>query len=293
MNHNDQIQRFLFDDTDVRGVLTRLNTSYADVLKCHPYPLPVQVLLGEMLAAVSLLSSTLKFEGRLSLQARGDGALSLLMAECTHQHDLRAIARWNAEGQAGEGLTELLGHGQLVITIEPDKGKRYQGIVALDQPSLSACLEAYFLQSEQLATRILLAADGECAAGLLLQTLPAEQHDERYQEDWARITHLGLTLSSQELLTLENDTLLHRLFHEEEVRLFDPEPLRFACDCSRDRSLEALKAVGRDELEDLLREQGLIEMDCQFCGEHYAYDTTDIAQLFSDSAGIDPSASCH
>lgn len=291
--NQDQIQRFLFDDTDVRGVLAGLEASYAQVLARDAYPARVQALLGEMLAAVSLLSATLKFEGRLGLQARGDGPLRLLMAECNHQRDLRAIARWEGELDPAGDLPALLGAGQLVITIEPDRGRRYQGVVALDRPRLGDCLESYFERSEQLATRILLAADGTRAAGMLLQALPVERTDERYRENWDRIGHLGSTLSAEELLTLDSDTLLYRLYHEEQVRLFDPEPLRFGCDCSRDRSLRALKSVGRAELESLLDERGAVEMDCQFCGEHYRYDRADIGQLFSDSDGIDPSATCH
>ncbi|WP_207061583.1 Hsp33 family molecular chaperone HslO [Motiliproteus sp. SC1-56] len=293
MSNPDQIQRFIFDDTDVRGVLTGTDAAYQAVLQSHEYPVAIQRLLGEMLAAVSLLSSTLKFSGRLGLQARGEGAVSLMMAECNHQHDLRAIARWEGTLDEDAGLLELLGRGQLVITIEPEKGQRYQGVVALERPQLAQCLESYFQQSEQLATRILLAADGDKAAGMLLQALPAKEQNERYRENWDRIAHLGATLSSAELLTLDNQTLLYRLYHEEALRLFDPEPLRFACDCSRERSLGALRTLGEEEVASMLDEAGRIALDCQFCNARYEYDRADIQQLFSDSSGITPSPSRH
>jgi molecular chaperone Hsp33 len=293
MSNPDQIQSFLFDHTDVRGVLIGLDEAYTRVLRDHDYPAPLRRLLGEMLAAVSLLSSTLKFNGRLGLQARGEGPVTLMVAECNHQHGLRAVARWAGAMDADADLATLLGRGHLAITIEPEQGPRYQGVVPLDQPQLASCLEGYFRQSEQLATRILLAADGERAAGLLLQALPVKERDERYEENWARIAHLGSTLSHQELLTLDNDTLLHRLYHEETVRLFEPQALHFACDCSRERTLSALRALGRHELEAVLAEQGMISLDCQFCNAHYRYDQADVEQLFSDSAGIEPPEQQH
>ncbi|MEH6824198.1 MAG: Hsp33 family molecular chaperone HslO [Motiliproteus sp.] len=275
MSSTDQLQRFIFDDADVRGVLVGLENSYQQTLDGHDYPAPVRRLLGEMLAAVALLSSTLKFEGRLSLQARGDGVVSLLMSECTRQNHLRGIARIDGEVDS-EALLTLLGHGQLVITIEPDQGKRYQGVVALDQPDLARCLEQYFEHSEQLATRIMLCADGQHAAGMLLQALPSNDQAENYVENWNRISHLGATLSDQELLELDNETLLVRLFHEETVRVYEPSELIFKCDCSKDRCLGALRTLSDPELEEMLDEQGGIEMDCQFCNSRYQIDRVEV-----------------
>ncbi len=296
MSNSDQIQRFLFDDTDIRGVLVGLQDSYQEVLSRHDYPIKIESLLGEMLAAVGLLSSTLKFEGRLSLMARGDGPVTMLMAESNHQQDLRAVARWQGDLPETADIVGILGQGQLAITIEPDKGNRYQGIVPLQKASLAQCLEDYFLQSEQLATRIFLAADGEAAAGMLLQALPSnDSHgsDEEMQESWDRITHLGSTLSCQELLMLTNDELLHRLYHEETVRLFDADDLRFACDCSRERSLKVLKTLATEELEEMLESQGSITMDCQFCNSRYRFDRTSIAEIQGVSGAVGPSESCH
>ena len=293
MSNSDQIQRFLFEGTDLRGVLVGLESSYAEVLSRHSYPVKVASLLGEMLAAIGLLSSTLKFEGRLSLLARGQGSVSMLMAECNHQRDLRAIARWQDDIADDADMRTLLGDGQLAITIEPERGNRYQGIVPLEKPHLSQCLEDYFMQSEQLATRIILAADNERAAGMLLQALPSEKSNEEREEDWNRITHLGTTLSSQELLTLDNDDILHRLYHEEEVRLFEADELRFACDCSRERSLNALKTLQPDELQEMLSTDDEITIDCQFCNNQYRFDRTSIAEIQGVSGAVEPSTSCH
>ncbi|RDE18197.1 Hsp33 family molecular chaperone HslO [Motiliproteus coralliicola] len=279
MSSADQIQRFIFDDADVRGVLVGLDQSYHDCLDRHQYPQPVKQLLGQMLAAVSLLSSTLKFEGRLSLQARGDGAVSLLMAECTRQNHLRAIAQVNADID-GEDLVELLGKGQLAITIEPEKGQRYQGLVPLEHPQLAQCLEQYFAQSEQLATRIMLAADERTASGMLLQALPSNDQGERYQENWARIDHLGSTLTLKELQELDNETLLFRLFHEEQVRLYESNDLVFKCDCSKERCMRALLSLGEEELQQMQQEQqGSVAIDCQFCNSRYEVDPVELEQL--------------
>jgi molecular chaperone Hsp33 len=296
MSSTDQLQRFMFDDADVRGVLVGLDKSYQQTLERHDYPAPVQRLLGEMLAAVALLSATLKFEGRLSLQARGDGALSMLMSECTHQNHLRGIARMDGElegaqegeqeaEQEGSTLAELIGQGQLVITIEPDQGKRYQGIVPLDQPDLARCLEQYFAHSEQLATRIMLCADGQRAAGMLLQALPSNEQEQSFEENWNRISHLGATLSSQELLELDNETLVYRLFHEEEVNLYTSGELVFKCECSKERCLKALRTLADAELDEMLDEQGTIEMDCQFCKRQYQIDAVEVGQMRHGATG--------
>ncbi|MFT5720461.1 MAG: molecular chaperone Hsp33 [Motiliproteus sp.] len=282
MSSTDQLQRFIFDDADVRGVLVGLDKSYQQTLDRHDYPVPVRRLLGEMLAAVALLSATLKFEGRLSLQVRGDGPLSMLMSECTHQNHLRGIARIDGvidDVIEGDTLLALFGQGQLIITIEPDQGKRYQGIVPLDQPDLARCLEQYFAHSEQLATRIMLCADGQRAAGMLLQALPSNEQEHSFAENWNRISHLGATLSDQELLELDNETLLFRLFHEEEVRLYEPSELVFKCHCSKDRCLKALRTLADTELDEMLDERGSIEMDCQFCNSRYQIDSIEVEQM--------------
>ncbi|MBP0049599.1 Hsp33 family molecular chaperone HslO [Marinobacterium sp. AK62] len=291
MSNPDQIQRILFEDIDVRGMVAGLDASYREVLARHDYPPVLQRLLGEMLAAVAMLSSTLKFEGRLLLQAQGEGNVKLLMAECNHHHGLRAIARYEGEVADDLQFNELLEKGRIALTIEPQNGQRYQGVVPLEHATLGECLQAYFEQSEQLGTSIQLAADGQRAAGLMLQVLPAEGTGE---EDWSRVSMLASTLSDEELLSLDNEALLYRLFHEETCRLYEPQAVAFECDCSRERSAEALKFMSENELMAILAEQnGSIDVGCQFCNQQYHFDETDIRALFRAPGYLDEEGRMH
>ncbi|WP_111413893.1 Hsp33 family molecular chaperone HslO [Billgrantia lactosivorans] len=286
----DQIQRFLFDRTNVRGEIVTLERAYADVLDRHGYPAAVNRLLGELLAAVALLTDTVKLDGILSIEVRGQGALSLLMAESNPGGELRAIARVaeDATLPAGEaGFRELVGDGHIVITLDPREGNRYQGIVALDHDSLAGCLEAYFSQSEQLPTRLWLRADARRAGGLLLQRLPdASQNQD--DDAWERTVQLARTLTTEELLGLDQRELLQRLYHEETVRVFEPKPLRFGCTCSRQRIGDALLTLGGDELREVLAEQGEIETQCHFCHTHYRFSRREIEALLDSQDGTPP-----
>lgn len=290
---SDQTQRFLFDDNDVRGETATLAESYQHVLAKHAYPEPVAQLLGELLAAAALLVGTLKFDGLLSLQARSEGPVPLLMVECSSDREVRGIARYHAEQIAPDAtLRELMPEGMLAITVEPAKGQRYQGIVGLEGVDLAACLSEYFAASEQLPTRFWLAADSRRACGLLLQQLPADRiHDpEEREASWQHLRTLADTLSAEELLGLDTETVLHRLYHEESLRLFEAQPIRFRCSCSRERSANALVSLGQHDAEQLLQEQGgTITVDCQFCNEHYVFDAADIGQLFA-GGGIQPAS---
>ncbi len=294
---SDFSQRFMFDDSDVRGELVSLGESYAHVLAKHPYPEPVAQLLGELLAAAALLVGTMKFDGLLVLQARSSGAVPLLMVECSSNRELRGIARYHEEQiTADAGLRELMPEGVLTLIVDPSKGQRYQGIVGLDGINLSECLSDYFATSEQLPTRFWLNADGRRARGLLLQQLPAERltDPEDRAASWQHVTVLADTLSAEEQLGLDNPTLLHRLYHEETLRLFDPQPLQFKCSCSRDRSANALVSLGEADAEALLVESGgSIVIDCQFCNERYAFDAADVAQLFAGGGVKSPSDTRH
>ncbi|SDN61318.1 Hsp33 family molecular chaperone HslO [Vreelandella arcis] len=281
---SDQIQRFLFDHTNVRGEIVTLANAYHEVLDRHAYPPVVNQQLGELLAAVALLTDTVKLDGTLSIEVRGQGVLSLLMAESNPGGELRAIARIADGGDLpseSASFRELVGNGQIVITLDPSEGNRYQGIVALDHETLSGCLEAYFSQSEQLPTRLWLAADGERAGGLLLQRLPDASQNQDV-DAWERSVHLADTIKREELLGLEQREVLYRLYHEETVRVFDPKALRFGCTCSRERMSNALLTLGSEELRDILREQGEIDTQCHFCHTKYHYTVAEIESLLED-----------
>jgi molecular chaperone Hsp33 len=279
----DHSRRFIFDDADIRGELVQLDHTLADMLAVHQYAPGVCRLLGEFLAAATLLSTTLKFEGRLVLQARSEGEIPLLMAECSDQLLVRGIAR-GAQHATSEAFTQLLAGGVLAITVEPLRGKPYQGIVPLSENSLAASLDAYFEQSEQLQTRLWLASDGQQAAGLLLQQLPAQLQrsaDVRARQ-WQHASTLAATVSNEELLQLPAETLLHRLYHEDPVRLFDPRAVRFHCSCSEQRSRSALAALPPHELEEILAEQGHIAVDCEFCNQQYRFEREALYDLLPD-----------
>ena len=250
MRVQDTLHRFLFERTGIRGELVHLDTSFRAVLERYDYPEPVAGLLGQALAATALLSATIKFEGSLILQLQGKGAVRLVVAQCDYQRHLRCLARWEHEIPEG-GLREMMEGGQLVITIDPGPGKkRYQGIVSLEGvDSLAAALEQYFSQSEQLGTRFWLAGSGERAAGMLLQHLPEAEGDEL---DWERVEILGATVTDQELLELPAEELLYRLYNEEEVRLFEAEPVSFRCSCSRERIETTLEQLGEEEVRMIL-----------------------------------------
>lgn len=278
MASQDQFQRFIFENSQVRGAWVRLADSYREIADQAPYPTVVRQLLGESLAASVLMSGTLKFEGTLSLQASGQGPLRTLMTECSHDRYLRGLARYDEIPASADSLDQLLGEGKMAITITPEQGQRYQGVVPREHDSLARCLEDYFERSEQIATSLVLFADQDKSAGLLLQRLPGGTEPD--DDLWRRVNHLASTLKADELLDLDSETVLHRLFHEETVRLFDADPVAFRCSCSRERTLAALQALGQKECYDIVEEQGAIDMDCQFCHAHYRFDRNDIDQLF-------------
>ncbi|WP_248918246.1 Hsp33 family molecular chaperone HslO [Pseudomonas entomophila] len=293
----DFTQRFLFDDRDVRGEMVALERSYAEVLAKHVYPQPVQQLLGELMAAAALLVGTLKFDGLLILQAQSQGPVPLLAIEYTSEHDIRGLARYEADQiKPDAGLADLMPGGHLVLTIIPVNGQRYQGTVELDGKDLSECFTNYFVMSQQVNTCISLTADGMRARGLLVQQLPAEIHKdiEEREESWAHVKALANTVKAEELLGLDNETMLHRLYHEDAVRLFDIQPLRFRCSCSRERSSNALVSLGEQDAKALVEEcGGQVEIDCQFCNERYLFDASDVAQLFAGGGTDVPSETQH
>lgn len=287
-SHSDGKRRFLFEDIDMRGEIVHLDEVLTEVAAIHDYPQGVAELLGEFIAASVLLASTIKFKGSLTVQARSDREIPLIMAECTSEMTVRAIAR-GAEQATARDFASLLGGGQLVLTITPDRGNRYQGIVPLATDSLASSIDAYFEQSEQLPTRLFLASDGKHSAGLLLQQLPKQkvENEQERDENWGRVAALAETLTPEELLSLADEQLLFRLFHEEKVRVFDESSVRFKCSCSQDRTLAALATIGEAEVRDILEEQGSVTMDCEFCNQRYIFKEADLRGLLSD-AGTGP-----
>ena len=284
----DSLHRFLFERLGVRGELVCLDAAYQAVLSRHPYPGPVQRPLGEALASVLLLTATLKFEGSLTLQAQGSGPIRTLVVQGTHQRTVRGLARWHGDVPHGD-LARQFGSGHLALTLEPTRGERYQGIVPLEGAGIGAAVEAYFGHSEQLPTRLWLAVDGARAVGLLLQRLPGPVADA---DGWDRTVILADTVEERELLTLPVRKLLHRLFHEEDVRLYEPDPVAFRCGCSRGRIAETLRALGESEVDAIVAEQGEVGVTCEFCNRDYRFDAVDARELFSNSvvpAGVQDS----
>lgn len=278
MLDHDQIARFTIENTPIRGQMVSLDASWQKCLQNSELSVPARNLLGDALAAVTLLGSTLKLDGKITLQIRGQGAIHLLVAQATSQRSIRGMVRQSAEiKDTSIPLNEIFQADKIVITIDSGHGKPYQGIVPLIGHSLAQALESYFDQSEQLPTRLWLASDQSSASGLLLQKLPGELQDE---DSWNRVTHLASTITRQELLQLSERELLKRLFHEEVVRLYDSEPVRFECSCSRERTQAMIKSLGHDEAESILEEQGTIEVNCEFCNASYVFDPIDIEQLF-------------
>mgnify|MGYP001066254519 CR=1 FL=1 len=272
MSDSDALHRFLFEGTQVRGELVHLDASWRAVLTRHPYPETVRGPLGEALAATVLLTGTLKFDGALILQIQGEGPLRTLVAQATHGRTIRGLARW--EGQVPAGTIEaVFGPGRLVLTLEPERGERYQGIVPLFGANLAEALETYFRTSEQLGTRLWLAAGPERAAGLLLQRLP-ESHGA--EEDWTRVVTLADTLTPEELTGLPTETLLHRLFHEENLRLFEGEPVAFRCTCSHQRAVETIASLGADDVQHLVDTLGSTAVTCHFCGTRHEMSLLDL-----------------
>jgi molecular chaperone Hsp33 len=234
-------------------------------------------LLGETVCASVLLTSNLKFRGSVSLQIQSSGAVRLLLGQCTHDRRVRGVVRVTEHGDTEDGRVPVLS-----INLEPeDGGQPYQGVVGLDGDGLAESLHEYFNMSEQLPTFFVLAAHQEYAAGLMLQKMPGETEDE---DAWNRLTRLALTLTADELNLLNPRMLLHRIFHEENIRLFDPQPVAFGCGCSEEKVSGMLQSLGADEAWDIIREQGVIDVTCEYCGEKYAFDSVDVAQLFAEGA---------
>ena len=316
-----ELQKFIFDGMPVRGMIVRLTDSWQEVLRRRSasgdWSAPVRDMLGQMAAAAVLMQANLKFNGALILQVHGDGPAKLAVAEAMSDLRFRVTAKVQGDVASDARFDDLVnrhGEGRCAITLDPldrQPGQQpYQGVVPLESPDggpvgdVATMLEHYMRQSEQLDTRIVLAADGNAACGLLIQRLPVEgqgnlagesslaQKAEIDDEAFTRIAHFASTLTATELLTLDVPTILHRLFWEEPLRVFEPQSPKFACSCSADRVRAMLRNLGRDEAESILAERGDIEIGCDFCGTQYRFDKVDVGALFAPSAdqpGVAPS----
>ncbi|CNJ25095.1 Hsp33 family molecular chaperone HslO [Yersinia mollaretii] len=281
MSNHDQLHRYLFANHAVRGELVSVNETYQQVLANHDYPSAVQKLLGEMLVATSLLTATLKFDGDITVQLQStDGPLTLAVINGNNQQEMRGVARFKGEISDESTLKEMVGNGFLVITITPAKGERYQGVVALEGETIAACLESYFMQSEQLPTRLFIRTgevSGKAAAGgMLLQVLPAQ---ERNEDEFDHLAQLTATIKAEELFTLPANEVLYRLYHQEEVTLYEPQNVSFRCTCSRERCADALVTLSEEDISEMLEQDGNIDMHCEYCGNHYLFDAVDIASI--------------
>jgi len=280
MSDSDLLHRFIIENTNVRGEIIHLDATWKAILERAEYPETVRSILGEALAACALLSATIKFEGSLILQIRGNGPLHLLVVQATSEGNMRGIARWQGD-VPDHNLKSIFGEGQMVITIEPPKGDPYQGIIALEGEHINEAIETYFQQSEQLNTRLWLCSDNNSCAGFLLQEMPEEKTDDT--DAWQRAVHLASTITNQELIELSVKEVLHRLFHEDDVRLFESEPICFRCTCSRERISSMLLSLGVDEANSIIEEKDKIDVDCEFCNAHYEFDKVDVEAIFAAS----------
>lgn len=284
----DALFPFVFENTPIRGNIVHLNTTYHEVLKHQTLPPILKQALGELMAASALLSATLKMDGALVLQLQSKGALKLLVVECSSDLAMRATAKWSGE-IGSESFLDLIKDGQFVITLDPEEGESYRGIVPIEGNTIAKMLENYMVRSQQIDTSLWLYSDGENASGMLLQKLPEQILAGKIEHDanaWNCFNQLANTVTSHELQNLAPELLLKRLFAEADIRLFEKKTTRFYCSCSKNRVASMLKILGSVEIESILAEFGSIEVNCDFCNKHYVFDAVDAAELFIDNAII-------
>lgn len=291
----DSLKKFLFEDRTVRVQAVRLHDTWQQAQAHHQYPQAIKRLLGELVAASTLLAANIKFDGSLLLQIHGDGPIALLVVECRSDLSLRAtvkVREGHAVPETGtmQTLLNARGEGRFMVMLDPARKvpgqQAYQGIVPLEGETVAEALQHYMKASEQLDTRLWLAADAAHAAGLLVQRLPDQggmMHESTESDSWARAVHLAETVSADELVQTDVDTLIHRLYWEETLTAFEPTPVRWHCPCTRERVAGMLRSLGEAEVRDILEEQGKVEVSCDFCGKPYTFDPVDCAGLFAPS----------
>jgi len=285
----DKLHRFFLENLHIRGEWISLKNSWKEIQKTANYPQPVLYVLGEALAAVSLLAESLKFDGSLVLQIQGTQPVTMLVVQASSEGTIRGIAKFQGEISENATFKELFGAGTMVISVENNpkpgakKGERYQSLVSLEGDSLAECLKEYFSQSEQLETQLWLAVNDDTIAGLMLQSVPTEDQLIEQEDNWNHASILADTVTQDELLTLDVKDLLHRLYHEEDLRLYKSKPIRFECSCSQAKIENTIYSLGKDDANALIEEQGAISVDCEFCNKHYELDKVDIAKIFSNA----------
>ncbi len=296
---SDKLHRFTLENLDIRGEWVSLQTSWQEIQETANYPEPIRQVLGEALVAISLLTESLKFDGSMVLQIRGTSPVNLLVVQSTSDGAIRGIARWDEEVEipVDSSFNDLFGAGTMMISIENNakvgaqRGEHYQSFVSLEGKTLADCFTDYFSQSEQLNTAMWFAVDDKVATGILLQSLPSPSNDDDDEKniekqiiDWNHTSLLADTLKGDkgklELLTLDAETLLHRLYHDEKLRLYDSSPIRFECSCSQQKIEDTLYSLGETEVTSILEEQGSINIDCEFCNANYNLDKVDITRIF-------------
>jgi molecular chaperone Hsp33 len=304
MHDRDCLHRFLFEHYPIRGHIVHLDAAWRAVLEHREYPANIRDVLGEAVAASLLLAATLKFDGTLSLQLRGQGPMHLMLAQCSNDLGVRAVARFKETAEGG-GLLALSGAGTLTVTIETeDLSQRYQGVVPIESDKLSHCLEAYFRDSEQLPTRLWLQKDEYGVSGMLLQRLPIDAKNresgtdpqysaEEVEDAWRRAQLMADTLSAGELRTLSDREILRRVFAEDDIRMFESSPVFFRCRCSRERVIGMLRSLGAEELRSILAERGSVEVRCDFCNRAYQFDSVDVEHLLSAGSHAERSGATH
>ncbi len=291
---SDTLHRFQLENLHVRGEWLSLSQSWQDIQNTTTYPPAIKKVLGEALVAIGLLADSLKFDGSLVLQIHGTYPVSMLVVQATSDGSIRGLANWQGDINTDAGFKELfqpldgkegrIGTGTMAISVEPNsnQGERYQSLVSLEGESLADCFTQYFAQSEQLNTRLWLAVDDKTASGLMLQSLPSEE-TESQSDGWNHASILADTIKNEELLTLPAQDLLHRLYHEEDLRIYDAKNIRFDCTCSQQKIENTIQSIGEDEAKSIIEELGKITIDCDFCNTHYVLDSVDVARLFSEA----------
>jgi molecular chaperone Hsp33 len=290
MKDRDQMLRFLFEQNPIRGQHVSLDVSWQKIVAQSGATGVALTLLGHALTAVTLLVGMLKIDGSVTLQIRGSGAIHLLVVEATSRHTVRGVVRQSRELDGQISLQDIFATDKLVITIKNRSAKPHQGVVPLCGNNLAVALQTYFDQSEQLPTRSWFTCNENSATAMSLQKLPTEAADS---DAWNRLSHLASTTNDEELLTLKAEDLLHRLYHEEDLRVFNPDSIRFACNCSEQRTRDMLISLGRVEVDDIINEQNQIAISCEFCNTCYTFDSVDIEQLFLDQEFVLPGPTKH